>query len=262
MLSPFQYLINALDIIIVAIIFYRVLLLLRGTRAIEVVIGMVILIAGSFITKWLKLDALSWLISSIKTIWLVAFVIVFQPELRRALAQLGSTPFARYFLKPEPITLLDDIVKATTKLSARGIGALIVLGREISLKNYIQTGEKIQAKVTTNLINTIFVPTTPLHDGAIIIRGDTIIAAGCILPLTERDDIPSQLGTRHRAAIGLSEQTDALVIIVSEETRSISLAKEGKLEYNITPDKLRNILTLAFSPTTSSSKLDETDAES
>jgi diadenylate cyclase len=240
--------VDILDIVIVAFIFYKLFQLMRGTRAAQMFLGLIIIIAASFIAEWLHLDALNWIISSLKTVWVVAFVIVFQPELRRVLAQLGQNRFVRYFVRPEHLAVLDEVTRAARELSLRKIGALIVIGRQASLRNYVETGTRINAKVTYELLMTIFTPQTPLHDGACIIMGEEIVAAGCILPLSENPMLPASFGMRHRAAAGLTEETDAIVVVVSEETGGISVAMKGNLRRKLDADGLRQVLENVLAP--------------
>ncbi len=195
---------------------------MRGTRAVHMFFGLVILFILSVVAQWAHLMALNWIISSLKTVWVIAFVIIFQPELRRALASLGQHRFLSRFFTVEETGVLPEIIKSVTRLADKGIGAIIVLEKDMGLKNYIETGTKIDARLTAELIETIFSPTSPLHDGAVIVQNDRITAAGCILPLTQDQRLSVSLGTRHRAAIGLTEETDAVVIVVSEETQAIS----------------------------------------
>ncbi len=245
--------IDILDIGIVTFVFYKLFQIIRGTRAAQMFVGLVIIIAAAFFADWLRLDALNWLISSLKTVWVVAFVIVFQPELRRILAQVGQNRIVRYFIRPHHLVYLEEIVSAVAELSVRRVGALIVIAREASLRPYIDTGTRINARVTKELITTIFTPRTPLHDGACIIVGDEIVAAGCILPLSDNPMLPPVLGMRHRAAVGLTEETDALVIVVSEETGAISVSERGNLRRRIDPQALRDVLEEALSSVRESS---------
>ncbi len=239
---------DILDIVIVTLLFFKLFQLIRGTRAAQMFLGLIIIIAASFIADWLRLDALNWIISSLKTVWVVAFVIIFQPELRRVLAQLGQSRFIRYFMRPEHLVVLDEIVGAARELSIRKTGALIVIAREASLRPYIDTGTRINAKVSKELLCTIFTPQTPLHDGACIVVREQIVAAGCILPLSENPMLPPALGMRHRAAVGLSEETDAVVVAVSEETGGISVAVRGNLRRKLDPDTLREVLEEILTP--------------
>jgi diadenylate cyclase len=238
----FNLTIDFLDILIVAFLFYRLFMLIKGTRAIQMFIGLFLLIIVSFIAQWLNLNALNWILSSLKTVWVIAFVILFQPELRKALTQLGQNRIIGMFLKVESTGTVSETVKACQMLVQKGLGAIIVVERDVGLKNYIETGTRLDAKVTSELLVTIFTPPGPLHDGAVIVEKDRVIAAGCILPLSQNPRIGRALGTRHRAGLGLSEETDAIVVIVSEETGSISLAREGKLKRKLDLNALRNEL--------------------
>jgi diadenylate cyclase len=234
-----EILIDALDILIVSFLLYKLFTLMRGTRAVHMFFGLVILFILSVIAQWANLMALNWIISSLKTVWVIAFVIIFQPELRRALASLGQHRFLSRFFTVEETGVLPEIIKSAARLVDKGIGAIIVLEKDMGLKNYIETGTKIDARVTAELLETIFSPTSPLHDGAVIIQNDRVAAAGCILPLTQDQRLSVSLGTRHRAAIGLTEETDAIVIVVSEETQAISYAQAGKLTRKLDINTLR-----------------------
>lgn len=243
-MSAFQFnlMIDILDILIVAFLFYRLFLLIRGTRAAQMFVGLFLLIILSFIARWLNMNALNWILSSLKTVWVIAFVILFQPELRRALSLLGENRILGYIIKVEETSTLSEIVKACHQLSQSGLGAIIAIEKDVGLRNYIETGTPIDARVTAELIVTIFTPPSPLHDGAIIIEKNRIVAAGCILPLSQNPRLAKSLGTRHRAGLGLSEETDAVAIIVSEETRTLSLASGGKLKRKLDLNTLRNDL--------------------
>ena len=234
--------IDILDIVIVTFLFYKLFQLIRGTRAAQMFLGLIVIIAASFIADWLRLDALNWIISSLKTVWVVAFVIIFQPELRRVLAQLGQSRFVRYFVRAQHLAVLDEIARAARELSHKRIGALIVIARQASLRGYIETGTRINARVTYELLCTIFTPQTPLHDGACIIVREQLVAAGCILPLSDNPMLPVSLGMRHRAAVGLTEETDSVVVVVSEETGRIAIAVRWNLRKNFDPEILRETL--------------------
>lgn len=234
--------IDIFDILIVAFLFYRLFMLIKGTRAVQMFTGLFLLIIVSLVAKWLNLNALNWILSSLKTVWVIAFVILFQPELRKALSQLGQNRFIGLFLKEEETGTVSEIVKACHQLAQKSIGAIIVIEQDVGLKNYIETGTALDAKVTSELLITLFTPPSPLHDGAVIIEKNRIVAAGCILPLSSNPRLGRSLGTRHRAGLGLSEETDAIVIIVSEETGMISLAIEGKLKRKLDINTLRNDL--------------------
>lgn len=238
----FNLTIDILDVIIVAFLFYRLFLLVKGTRATQMFVGLFLLIILSFVAQWLNLNALNWILSSLKTVWVIAFVILFQPELRRALTQLGQNRIMGYFIKVEESGTVSEIVKACHQMIQSKLGAIIVIEQDVGLRNYIETGTPLDAKVTSELLVTVFTPPGPLHDGAVIIEKSRVIAAGCILPLSQNPRLAKSLGTRHRAGLGLSEESDAVVIIVSEETGSISLAVGGKLKRKLDINTLRNDL--------------------
>ncbi|MBN1165348.1 MAG: diadenylate cyclase CdaA [Candidatus Krumholzibacteriota bacterium] len=238
----FNLTIDILDILIVAFLFYRLFVLIKGTRAIQMFIGLFLIIMLSFMAQWLNLNALNWILSSLKTVWVITFVILFQPELRKVLTQIGQNRILGLFLKVEGSGTVSEILKACQQLTQKGLGGIIVLEQDVGLKNYIETGTPLDAKVTGDLLVTIFTPPSPLHDGAVIIEKNRIVAAGCILPLSQNPRLGRSLGTRHRAGLGLTEETDSIVIIISEETRMISLAKEGKLQRKLDINTLRSHL--------------------
>jgi diadenylate cyclase len=236
---------DILDILLVWLILYRVLLLIRGTRAVEMLIGIGVLLVMSLLAGYLKIYTIDWLIQSFWAYIVIAVIVLFQPEIRRALAQMGKSPFFRT-TSAEELKSLDEIVKSAASLSARKIGALIILERDTSLKDYIEIGTYLEARVTRELLLSIFHPTSPIHDGAVVISGNKIVAAGCFLPISFRPDIDRLLGTRHRAALAITEETDAVVVIVSEETGNISTAIAGEIEKRADMAHLRNILTDIF----------------
>jgi diadenylate cyclase len=251
-------LLSALDIALVAVSVYFVLRLLRGTRAVQLIRGLLILGLLIILTQALQLSTFNWMLKQALLPGVIALIILFQPELRLALEQIGRGHIFGGFrtLQQEQIArLVDEMVLCARQLSREHIGALIVIEREVGLNDVIQTGRRIEAMVSADLLRTIFHPGTPLHDLAVVIRGERIIAAGCLLPLTERRDVRGLLGTRHRAALGLSETTDALIIVVSEETSSISLATNGRLFSNLTTDALKQRLLDALTPPQRSSRL-------
>ncbi len=240
--------VDILDIIIVWYLFYQLFRLIRGTRAAQMFLGLAIIVLASFVADWLGLNALTWIIESLRTVWVVAFVILFQPELRGVLAQLGQSRFVRYFMRPQHLVVLDEVVAAARELSRKKTGALIAIARDASLRSYIDTGTRIGARVTSELIVTIFAPNTPLHDGACIIVREQLVAAGCILPISENPMLPVSIGMRHRAAVGLTEETDAVVVVVSEETGRIAVSERGNLRRNLEADALRDALEDIFAP--------------
>jgi len=233
---------DVVDIAIMSLIIYRLFNFLRGSRAAQMALGLVIIMFLSVLAPFLQLRGISWIFENLRNVWLVAFVILFQPEIRRLLIYVGKNQLVRYFVQVSDTRVIDEVVKATLELRDRGYGALIVVGRETGLKQWLETGVRLQAEVSTPLLLSIFNPRSPLHDGAIIIQNDIIEAAKCILPLNDDIKSESEYGTRHRAAIGLSEESDAMVIVVSEETGRISLALEGKLNYDLSEEELKKML--------------------
>jgi len=230
------------EVVIVALALYRVLLLFHGTRAVQIVVGVIVLLAGYAAAWVLKLEMITYLLERFLPFAAIALLIVFQPELRALLANLGQTQLSRLFHRMEAGEVAEEIADAVERLSRSGIGAILVLEREVPLGDFVQSGSEMQAKVSADLLATIFTPYTPLHDGAVIIRGDTIIGAGCILPLSQLPMVDRSLGTRHRAALGLTEESDALVIVVSEETSSISIASRGRLWRHLAAAQVRDLL--------------------
>ncbi len=232
-----------LEIIILWFVVYNILVFFAGTRAVQVLNGIIILIIIFVAVRFLKLEVLEWLMIKIFAPTIIGIFIVFQPEIRRGLARLGQRHlFSIIVHERELAEVLNEIVDAVYNLSEKKIGALIAIERQAGLKTYIESGTSLEARVLSELIQTIFTPTSPLHDGGIIIRDNDIVGAVCLFPLTERSDLSINFGTRHRAAIGLSEETDALVIVVSEETKVVSLAVNGKLTRDLTRDDLFRLL--------------------
>ena len=233
---------DVLDILLVAVLFYHLILLVRGTRAAQMFFGLVTILLLNLFAELAQLSALNWIMTSLRTVWVVAFLIIFQPELRKALLLLGNSgPFRRLFPLHET-SHVSEIEDALANLSRRGLGAIIVLERNTGLRAMAETGTLLEATLSTELIETIFTPPSPLHDGAVIVRGNQVVAAGCILPLSSNPNLERSLGTRHRAAVGLTEETDAICLVVSEETRNISMAQRGQLIRNIDPLSLKGIL--------------------
>ncbi len=236
-------LIDVFDILAVYIVFYQLYLIMKGTRASQMFTGLILIFVASFIVQLLGMQGMSWLIQSVSTVWVIAFVIVFQPELRRLLVQLGQTRLVRAIVKERGTSTVDEIILATETLSQKRYGGLIVIQGKTGIRGIQETGVQIGAEVTSDLIVSIFFPRTPLHDGAVIIRGDVIQAAKCILPLSDSPKVDPSMGTRHRAALGMVEETNATVIVVSEETGKISLAKDGRyLGRDYSPEILKKQL--------------------
>lgn len=247
---------DIIDIIIVALVFYKLFSLIKETRAEQLTKGIFALFVFAKLSGFLKLYTINWLLENAMTVGVLAILIVFQPELRRGLEYIGrSRFFTKTFLeiKGESLTkTVDEIVEAVASLSRQKIGALIVLERETGLNEVIETGTKIDGLVSSDLLINIFIPNTPLHDGAVIIKEDIIRAAACFLPLTENMGVSKELGTRHRAALGISEKSDTLSIIVSEETGAISIAENGNIARHLDSKTLRQILIDMYKPKDSS----------
>ena len=237
-----------LEIVILCYVFYHLLVFIKGTPAVQVLKGLIFLIILFFISlliaQKLGLTIIIWILPKLLAVFLISFLIIFQPELRRGLAQLGQAPILGLFFGEERI--IEEIAEAVYALAKKKIGAIIALEREIGLKPYIESGVALDSKVSSELINTIFMPYTPLHDGGIVIQSGRIVAAGCLFPLTQNPKISKSLGTRHRAAVGLTDETDAFVIVVSEETGLVSLVREGKLMRNIDKESLTKMLNNVF----------------
>ncbi|SHF04062.1 diadenylate cyclase [Seinonella peptonophila] len=235
------YISDIIDILIVSYIIYQLLVLLRGTRGVQLLKGVSVVIIAWSISYFLQLTTLRWLIENLFSVGLIAIIVIFQPELRRALEQLGRGGFFQFNrqMKDEQTgRIADEISKAALILSEKQIGALIAIERQTGLSDYIETGVRLESKLSSELFQQLFITSGPLHDGAVVVREDLIMAAGCYLPLSENRLISKELGTRHRAGIGLSEHSDALVVIVSEETGAISLAQHGKLQRDLSEDSL------------------------
>ena len=236
---------DIIDIVVVAYFLYRVYLMLKNTRAATLVKGLLVLVGFMIICRAVNLHVISWLLEKSMTVIMVALPVVFQPELRRALEQIGRGKLFRKgseLDEQELNAMLDDVANATKAMSASKVGALMVFERATGLVERIETGVPIDGVVSSGLIQNIFVKDTPLHDGAVIIRGNRIVAACCLLPLTENRNLSQELGTRHRAALGMSEQSDAMVLVVSEETGAISIARNGELMRYLTVEDVKAIL--------------------
>jgi diadenylate cyclase len=240
------WLLDLIDIFLVAVLFYRLLILVKGTRSAQMYVGLLVIVLIGLAARELDLIAVKWIAESLKTVWLIAFVILFQPELRQALSQFGRTRYFRSFLRGENYSVLGEVVRAIETLAERRHGALIVIERNVGLRNFVETGTKLDAKVSAELLVTLFSPGSPLHDGAAVLREDTIVAASCILPLSSNSRTAVALGTRHRAALGLSEESDAAIVVVSEESGSISVAFRGQMKRHLNEGELRSELSRIF----------------
>ena len=248
-------LVDLVEIGIVAYILYRLYLFMRGTIAVQIFLGLVALYLTQAFVAWLDMNLLQAIFSAISEVFVLAVIILFQPEIRRLLLMLGRNPLVRRFVSSsDHDEMITEVVAATREMSKKQIGALLVFERSTGLRSYIETGAMLQAQVTRDLLVTIFYAQNPLHDGATIIRNRRIEAARCILPVSSSRKLSPQLGLRHRAAVGITEQTDAFVVVVSEETGNISISKDGELVSNLTVPELRHYLTdaLMFQSTGSS----------
>jgi diadenylate cyclase len=231
---------DLLDILVVSLIIYEVLKLIRGTRAVQMALGAAVFVGLFYGSQWGHLETVNWLIRNLAGYVVFAIIVLFQSDIRRALAHLGRAPFFRYFAKEESAEeSIEELVMATSMLSTKRIGAIIAIERQIGLRNYIEGGIPLDAVMTYDLLLSIFQPSSPLHDGAVIVQGDRVAAAACFLPLTVNPKLGKELGSRHRAAIGLTEENDSVAIVVSEETGDISLVADGQIERPLSADALR-----------------------
>jgi len=233
-----NYIVNVLDILVVSLIFYYILALIKGTRAVLVLKGLLILFIATMIAPILHFQAVGWILDKFWVAGVIAIVIVFQPELRTALANLGQTSFARVSFK-EQMIFIDEIIKAVDILKKKKCGALIVLEQKTGLRNYVESGIPVNGDLSAEILISIFQIASPIHDGAVIIKGNKILAAGCILPLASELSTKKIMGTRHRAAIGITEVSDACAIVVSEQSGRISLGYGKDFDSNLDIDKLK-----------------------
>lgn len=241
-----------LDIAVISFVIYKLIMLVKGTRAWQITWGLALYFLLLYVSEFLQLHTFNWLLIKVQNLGPVALVILFYPELRHALEEMGRIGFwGRGFsliAREELDQVVDEVVKATTRLSRGKVGALIVIEREIGLDNIVATGTRLDAVISAELLGTVFYPGSPLHDGAAIVRSNRIIATGCTLPLSDSPNISNLVHTRHKAAIGVSEESDAVVVVVSEETGTISLAVEGRLERGLDGDTLKNKLRELLTP--------------
>ena len=231
-------LIDLIDIMLVTWVFFKVYQYFKDTRAGQMLIGLVILLISSFIFNSIGLSAMSWLVNQFQTVWVVAFVILFQPEIRRLLIYIGQTRFFQRIFRMGTSRSLEAIVEASLQLSAKKWGGLIVIQRETGLRSYKEAGIQLKAEVSTPLLMSIFNPESPMHDGAVILQNTLLEASGCILPLTESQMVLPEMGTRHRAALGITEESDAIVVVISEERGTISTAENGRFT-NLEMDEMK-----------------------
>src|SRR6478736_8124891 len=231
---------DVLDILAVSVLIYEGLKLIRGTRAVQMAAGSMLVVGLFYLSQLAPLQTLNWLIRNALVYVAFAAIVIFQSDIRRALAHLGQAPFFRYLSRQQASDeTIEEVVVAATMLAQQKVGAIIAIAREIGLRNYIESGIPLDATLTYDLLVTIFKPGSPLHDGAVILQDGRIAAAACFLPLTVNPRVSRELGTRHRAAIGLTEEGDAVAVIVSEETGYISVAMDGKIDRRLSPDDLR-----------------------
>ncbi len=227
---------DALDILIVAFVIYRIIALIRGTRAVQMVVGLALIGLAFVASQMLGLFTLNWLLNNFLGSLIIILVVIFQSDIRRALARMGAGPF--FTTRANVERAAEELTAAATWLAARRIGALIVIEQEMGLSEYVETGREIDARLSRELLETIFMRGSPLHDGAVIVKGDRVLAAACLLPLATDPNVALTLGTRHRAAIGLTEENDAVVIVVSEEHGTISIANRGRLLEEVDSSRL------------------------
>jgi len=231
---------DLIDILVVSILVYELLKLIRGTRAVQMTLGAAVLVALYYGSLWAHLQTTNWLIRNLFGYIVFAVIVLFQSDIRRALAHLGRAPFFRHFAKAESAEeSIEELVVAASMLSAQHIGAIIAIERQIGLRNYIEGGIPLDAVLTYDLLVSVFHPSSPLHDGAVIVQENRIAAAACFLPLTVNPKLTKELGSRHRAAIGLTEENDSIAIVVSEETGTISLVSDGRIDRGLTVETLR-----------------------
>ena len=240
-----RYLVNILDILLVGFIFYQLLLLIRGTRAVQIIFGIVIVAFLTLLSQILGFPSLNWLLQKFWIAGVIVIAVLFQPEIRAALARLGAKTAGR-FVVTEEMRVINELVGAVKEGSRRQMGMLLVIERDTGLRNYLESGTIINGELSRELLLTLFQPPSVLHDGAVIIRGNQLEGAGCILPLSSDPSLSKLLGTRHRAAVGITEVSDAWAICVSEETGNVSVASEGKLSTQVDPDELRQQLINVF----------------
>lgn len=237
---------DLVQILLVAAVLYRIFLMVQRTRALQMLLGLLLLASIYLLADVFRLELVRYLLAQLFQYGAIAALVVFQPELRSALARLGQNRMMKLFSRMEESQVVDEVVEAVERLSRSRIGAIVALEQEVGLDEYIQTGSALEARVSAELLTTIFTPYSPLHDGAVLISGDQIRAAGAILPLTQYSLPDRSMGTRHRAALGLSEETDAVVIVVSEETAQVSVARGGQMERDVSGERLREILSGAI----------------
>jgi uncharacterized protein (TIGR00159 family) len=248
LLRHFRWTIDLLDILLVAFIIYRILLLIKGTRTVQMLLGLAVLLVVYVASQLGGLFTLNWLLDNFLSSIILVIVVIFSDDIRRALAHMGRNPFFVGNSFSEEDQAIDALVKGCTSLSARRFGALVVIERETGINDFLEVGTELDAKLSSSLLCAIFQPQSPIHDGAAIIQRGRLTRAGCFLPLTQNPNVSSRLGTRHRAAIGLTELVDAVVIVVSEETGRVSVVISGKMTRDLDPITLRKVLKRLLEP--------------
>lgn len=248
MMKNFRWVLDALDIALVAFIIYRIILLIKGTRAVQMLLGLAVILGVYVASQITGLYTLQWILDNFLTSIVLVVVVIFQSDIRRALMHVGRNPFFADVSYREETQVIEELVTASISLASKKIGALIVIERETGLKTFLEVGIEVDAKVTSDLITAIFLPRSPIHDGALVLQHGRLKKAGCFLPLSQNPDISKNLGTRHRAAIGLTEVVDAVAIVVSEETGKISAVVGGRMTRDLDSTSLRRILTRLLDP--------------
>lgn len=253
-LKNFRWLLDLLNVVLVAFIIYRIILLIKGTRAVQMLLGLAVILIAYIGSQIGGLYTLHWILDNFLSSIILVIVVIFQNDIRRALIHFGRNPFFADLSYGEESAVMDELVKACVNLGSKKIGALIVIERETGLKDFLEVGVEIDAKVSSDLITSIFLPNSPIHDGALIIQQGRLTRAGCFLPLSQNPDINKALGTRHRAAIGLTELVDAVAIAISEETGRISVVVGGRLTRNLDSTALKRVLKRLLEPPTAKKK--------
>jgi len=241
-----------LEILFIWALVYNIIRFFQGTRALQVLTGLMMLAAVFNLAKWLELHTVIWVLTKLFAVGVLAILVIFQPELRRILARIGQNTFSGAFLKKGGT--VDEVVQACEHMSRNRVGALFAIERDTGLKNYIESGIVLDAKISAELLITIFMPVTPIHDGGVVVVGNRIASCGCLFPLSQNMNLSRSLGTRHRAAIGLTEESDAVCVIVSEETGAISVSVHGKLTRDLDPEGLKRVLLSLFRSAETQSK--------
>ncbi len=239
-------LLDLADVSLITLLFYKLYGYIKGTVGLPIFVGLLFILGGSAFASFLNLSTLNWIFGKLMSAWLILVVILFQPELRRVLLAIGQNRFFASLFQSDSKEVIEEIVAAVNELVDRHLGALIVVARTVGLKSYMETGQELDAVLSRRLLVSLFAPNTPLHDGAVIIRGKKILAARVVLPLTQNESISENFGMRHRAALGISEVSDAFVIVISEETGKVAIAENGKLVSGLSLTELRTRLSKAL----------------